>query len=58
MQALISRKLQLVIKADYKNSAKDMIVRACRNCDLLGLEETSAIFSFNEWFWEYEAGSY
>ncbi|MGR9106961.1 MAG: hypothetical protein ACU843_08535 [Gammaproteobacteria bacterium] len=47
---------QSIIQMDIKECAKDMIVRACGNCDRLGIQPTDSIESFNDWFWEHEEG--
>jgi len=46
--------LESEVEIDFVKSAKDMIIRACRNCDLLNIKSTDEILSFNHWFDEHE----
>lgn len=43
------------LEDNYKEHAKDMIIRAYRNCELLGIDLTDLMSSFNEWFYSHEA---
>jgi len=46
---------EAILEADFKQSAKEMLVRACRNCDLLDISHTKLMTSFNHWFDEHES---
>jgi len=44
------------IVTEAEDVAQWMIVRACRNCDLLGLPRTAEMREFDNWFYKHVVG--